>query len=279
MTRVSHIEDLAAILEAASADELCRWLIAHPRGLRRTLTWEATSAFERLHPRGADDDDAAIRTASLLCTDVRWKEVTGKLVEDIEATGVLSTDALDDLAHAFLFDRRLDWVIPDQWVRGGTVRTYRGKKLVPGRRVVVERVIQPPLRRWAAARSVAADDEVVGDVMGSVEHLPARDGDAILQGLLDSHERLTDHARDALIGLGLRWSSGTVRRVAMQAVADRDGAAAASLLAARDPSEKNRLWGERLARRTAPATHAPSARDNDADVHVPVTETDQATLF
>jgi len=159
---VQGLVDLTAIMDADSPDELWRWLVTHPNAHASTLTWDAVGAFERVH---AGDVADAVRTAGLLCTDRRWRRVTGRLVSDIEATGILSDVMVGDMARAFLFQDQLAWAIPEQWVLDGTVRSFAGKKVRPGRPVVANRPIAPPLRRWAAARLAVADQAGVGEVM------------------------------------------------------------------------------------------------------------------
>jgi len=244
--RVPGLVDLAAIIEAESPDDLWRWLVTHPNAHPSTLTWDAVGAFQRVHAlTGAAD---AVRTAGLLCTDRRWRRVAGRLMSDIEATGGLSDVMVDELARTFLFESRLRWAIPERWVLDGTVRSLGGKKVRPGRPVVTERPIAPPLRRWAASRLAAGDPAVVGDVMARVDELPARDRDCAMQGLLDACTAFPIDARDVLIEVCLNWSSGTVRLTAMQLLATTAGCAAAAQIAASDPSEKIRVWGEQLTR-------------------------------
>jgi hypothetical protein len=57
------------------------------------------SAFKRVH---ATNRAEALRTASLLCTDRRWRRITGRLIAEIEDTNILDDGGLDSLAEDFL---------------------------------------------------------------------------------------------------------------------------------------------------------------------------------
>lgn len=95
----SPLEDLAAISGAATPDALWRHLVANPHMRASWNGFDALVAFERLHRRDARQ---ALRTAQLLCTDLRWRRVTGQLVGDLEETAILGRDDLRQLADAFL---------------------------------------------------------------------------------------------------------------------------------------------------------------------------------
>ena len=58
------------------------------------------SAFRRLH---TDRPVHALRTAQLICTDLRWRRVTAPLIVDIEQSGILDNRALDQLGDGFLW--------------------------------------------------------------------------------------------------------------------------------------------------------------------------------
>lgn len=58
--------------------------------------------FRRYH---GDGQPGAMDTALLLCTDDRWREATGRLIEDIAGSGALPEDDLLALAEHFLGGR------------------------------------------------------------------------------------------------------------------------------------------------------------------------------
>lgn len=63
-------------------------------------TFEAVCAFQRLH---RDRPANTLRTAQLICTDLRWRRVRAPLIVDIEQSGLLDERAFDRLADGFLY--------------------------------------------------------------------------------------------------------------------------------------------------------------------------------
>jgi len=241
------LEDLAAITGASRPDDLWRWLVATRTLRAESDTFVAEITFTKLHRENRSE---AWRTAGLLCTDPRWRRVTGKLIRAIEASGLVTDEQLDALAHDFAMGDRYGWPVPEAWLRDGTVRVdslpRRGG--TRARRVVVERSIEPPLRRWGAARAVRRDASAVTAVLDRAAQVPARAGDYLLLGLLDACDALDDKTGATLIDLGVGWTSGTVRLGALEQVAARDGWEAAVRIAATDPSEKVRQWAAKKGR-------------------------------
>jgi hypothetical protein len=206
-------------------------------------TFEAVCAFQRLH---RDRPAHALGTAQLICTDLRWRRVTAPLIVDIEQSGILDEGDLDQLADGFLWEDKLGWPVPEQWLRDGTVRVRRGRHK-PGRTaVVIDRMIPPPLRRWAAARIVARDPRRAADVLVRIDGMDAGAGDATMAGLLDAAISLPTEARVALTELGCAWPNGTVRLRALKLLAETDRESALRGAAA-DASATVRAWGKKLA--------------------------------
>lgn len=244
---INPLEDLAGIAGAERADDLWRWLIGVSPRYAETNTFFAEVAFERLH---RDNTEDAWRTAALVCTDPRWRKVTGKLVRAIEASGLVEDERLGELALAFAVDAEYWWPVPDRWLADGTVVVDESaEQLADGPPdVVVARHIQPPLRRWGADHAIRHDWLDVEQAIDAVAVLPARAGDHLLLGLLDACPVMATGVRDTVIELGVTWTSGTVRLGALEQLAARDGSVAAALLAARDRNEKIRRWGATLGR-------------------------------
>lgn len=236
----SSLEDAARIHAAATPDTLWRYLAVNIHARAMPNTFEAMCAFLRLH---RDHSANALRTAQLICTDLRWRRVTAPLIVDIAQSGILDEQALDQLADGFLWDDELAWHVPEQWLRDGTVRIPH-KRRQPGRIVVVDRPIRPPLRRWAAARVVAREPRTAVDVLARVAEMDARSGDAAMAGILDGAGALPPEGRDALTDLGCAWPSGTVRLRALKLLAETDEQAALRH-AAHDASETIRAWGQK----------------------------------
>ncbi len=58
-------------------------------------------------------------TALLIVTDQRWRNATGRLIRQIDESGLISPDDLDILAQTFLAaDRHVYWEIPGEWFDG-----------------------------------------------------------------------------------------------------------------------------------------------------------------
>lgn len=244
---INPLEDLAGITGAGRADDLWRWLVAVPNLRAETDSWFAEVAFERLH---RDNTEDAWRTAALLCTDPRWRKVTGKLVRAIEASGLVEDERLGELAVAFAVDAEYWWPVPDRWLADGTVvideSEEHADECPPD--VVVARQLQPPLRRWGVDHAIRHGRLDVEQALDAVAVLPARAGDHLLLGLLDACPELTAGVRGTVIELGVTWTSGTVRLGALEQIAARDGPDAAALLAARDRNVKIRRWGASVVR-------------------------------
>ena len=147
------MEELAA---ARDSDELCRLLVQSPWGWgSSTRHGEAVSLLRGL--RGGTLPGSLV--ALLLCTCRRWDRVTAKLIAAVEDCGVLSGPDLDELAESLLSDEVVA-VFPLAWISGqwlelgtadGTTRTVQVSDEAMARD---ERRVEPPLRRWAAARAL-----------------------------------------------------------------------------------------------------------------------------
>lgn len=259
------LEDSARISGAATPDGLWRYLAGNVHLRAMPNTFEAVCAFQRLH---RDRPAHALRTAQLILTDLRWRRVTAPLIVDIEQSGILDERALDQLADGFLWEDQLGWPVPQQWLRDGTVRVGRGAAQAGPAAVVIDRMIPPPLRRWAAARVVGREPRRAADVLVRIDGLDAGAGDATMAGLLDAAVSLPPEARMELTELGCAWPNGTVRLRALKLLAETDREAALRGAAA-DASATVRAWGQKLASqlhlpdrpaedRTAAGPHTPA---------------------
>lgn len=270
--RLDPLIDLGGISGAPRPDDLWRWLVGRRSNVAETNTFLAETTFRHLH---RDDTRDAWRTAALLCTDPRWRQVTGRLVRALDASGLVGDEQLDDLADAFVLEDQYDWPVPDTWVRDGTVRVNR-RAVPPGASsppAVIERRIEPPLRRWGAGRVIRRGRRTVGELLDRVGSLPAHTGDYVLLGLLDACEALDEQTRDTVIDLGVTWTSGTVRLGALQQVVARDGREAAARRAESDPNEKVRRWGATLRQHDGAA---PGDAGGDGGVIEPSDDADDA---
>lgn len=167
-------------------------------------------------------------TALLLLTDGRWRNATGRLVRQIEESGLVPDDQLDLLAQTFLAaGPQVYWEAPGDWFTGpaivlapdvpGTVDVIDDDE--PGDPedgpAAVAREVRPPLRRWAAARAVRSDPGCWGAVVHRARQVDPRGGAAIIHGLLDSIRLLTPAAHDFVLDLAESWPQRRVRQAAM----------------------------------------------------------------
>jgi hypothetical protein len=116
------------------------------------------------------------------------------------------------------------------------------------------------------------------DVWLCAQRLDAAGTGAALTGMLDVLEVLGEPAASDLLALGLSWTRGSVRRAALERLAEREGPDAARRLAAADSDATIRGWAEKLAggRSAAASTSASTvaaARSHDPSVDI------QPTLF
>ena len=167
-------EELAA---AVDSDELCQLLVRSPWGWGSSTRYgEAVSLLRATHGRGTLP---GLLVALLLCTCHRWDRVTAKLIAAIEDGGLLTRVELDELAESLLSDEVVA-VFPLAWVSSkwlefdtaeGTTRTVKvsDKALAQDRRR-----LEPPLRRWAAARALRNDPGRLDGLLESADRLPPR---------------------------------------------------------------------------------------------------------
>ena len=270
------LEDAARISGVATPDALWRYLAGNVHLRAMPNTFEAVCAFQRLH---RDRPAHALRTAQLICTDLRWRGVTAPLIVDIEQSGLLDERALDRLADGFLWEDTLAWPVPEQWLRDGTVRVRRGSHNQGLTAVVIDRMIPPPLRRWAAERIVRREPGKAAEVLVRIDGMDAGAGDATMAGLLDAAVSLPPEARGALTELGCAWPNGTVRLRALKLLAETDREAALRGAAA-DPSATVRAWGQKLGARL-PLLDRPAEGRTAAGPHTPARQTPepQPSLF
>lgn len=221
------LEELAS---ADEGDELCRRLLASPWGWgSSTRHTEALDLLEKVHGTGSLGDAFL---ALLLCTCRRWDRVTTKLIAAIDDSGLLSGTALSGLAEAFLTDEvvvdyQLTWVSPEWLEVDLTDGTGQAVTIDESARGKDRRRLEPPLRRWAAARALRARPARLGELLETAEGLPPRHRDAMIQGLLDAADVLEPDERRRLVRRGLRSGHGGVRRGALERLCELDGPDAA----------------------------------------------------
>lgn len=218
-------DDLVALHTADDAGELHRRLLCFGSGGgNKTDAFEPWCLFHNVH---AEEPEGAVVTALLLLTDGRWRNATGRLVRQIEESGLVPDDQLDLLAQTFLAaGPQVFWEAPGGWFTGPAIVLDPD---VPGAVEVIEddepgdagdgpvafaREVRPPLRRWAAARAVRSDPSCWGAVVQQARQVDPRGGAATIHGLVDSIGLLTPAARDFVLDLAENWPQRRVREAA-----------------------------------------------------------------
>ena len=245
---------LAELSALEDADELCRRLLESAWGWGHSSRCaEAVDLLATVHGTGTLPDAFL---AMLLCTCDRWGRVTAKLIAAIEASGILTSADLDELAESFLSEEVVIeypflWACP----RGldlGSSDQAAGLVVDEDTMAETRRHPEPPLRRWAAARALRGNPGRLDDLLASTGSLPARHREATLHGLLDTADALEEDDRRRLVRRGLRCSVGSVRRTALDRLCELDGPDVALRRARADANRAVRAW--------RPATPAATGR-------------------
>lgn len=234
------------------------WSAESPEALWQVLTFrhsltgaqpfEALALFDKHHQ---SPEAGAVTTALLLCTASRWGRDTERLIAGLIDTAVLVDEDLDLLTSTFLWSDRYGFEYPARWVTSewisidlegpdGPISIPIGR-IDPDSRVVSERYIAPPLRRWAAARLLRAEPRALDRLRARAGELGPTDGGAIASGVLDAVDVLDASGVRTAIAFGLGWSRGSVRLLALDILGSTDPADA-SRRAAADPDKKVRAW-------------------------------------
>jgi hypothetical protein len=151
------------------------------------------------------------------------------------------------LAESLLSDKvtvvfPLAW-ISERWlefdIAGGPARPVEVDKDATAQD---ERRVEPPLRRWGAARVLRNDPARLGDLLARADSLPPRHRDALVHGLLDSFDALDAGRRRLLVDRALGSGIARVRRAALDRLCELDGPSAAQRRARSDPDQTVRAW-------------------------------------
>ena len=235
-------EQLAAL---GDAEELCRRLLASPWGWGRSTRHQ--EAIELLAAVSGSSELPVAFVALMICTCQRWDRVTGRLITALEESGLLDASSLDELAesllsHEFVIAYPLAWVSPE-WLevelddgKGHTHTVSEGTLAHHRPRV------EPPLRRWAARRVLAADPARLAQLLDDARLFEPRHRDAVIHGLLDAAELLDEPERRKLVTRGLAGGQSGVRLAALELLCELDGPDAARRRARDDPNATVRTW-------------------------------------
>jgi hypothetical protein len=224
--------------EARDREGLCRLLLQSAWGWGSSTRHEEAVGLLRDLP--SETGVPNVLVALLLCTCRRWDRVTAKLIAGIEQCGVMSGPDLDELAESLLSDKvtivfPLAW-ISERWLEfdpaGGPARTVEVDKDATAQD---ERRVEPPLRRWGAARMLRNDPSRLGDLLARADSLPPRHRDALLHGLLDSFDGVDTDQRRLLVHRASGSGIARVRRAALDRLCELDGPKVAQRRARSDP--------------------------------------------
>jgi hypothetical protein len=236
---------LEALTVSGDAEELCRQLLASWWALGSST--DHREAVDLLAIAQDTGDLPVSLVALLLCTCRRWDRVTARLIAGIEESGLLTDDALNDLAESLLADELvvsypLAWVWPqwlDEDLGDGAGRVYTVDHDTLGEH---RPLLEPPLRRWAARRALRADPERLDDLLRAASRLAPRHRDALIHGLLDTADVLNEDRQRSLVLRGLETAQAGVRRTALDRLCALDGPEAARRRARIDANAAVRRW-------------------------------------
>ena len=256
---------------AESVDDLQRVLTLDHGISGSADAYEPLELLRRFH---GDGSAGALFTATLLCTDYRWRRASRRLIAGIAESGILDADALDELAEIFIRDA-VTVSVPVEWFGGEVIElidrgvdsadraTLRVSEVGVSGDVEVARDVDneigtdtlyasrriwPPLRRWATARIVTRDPGRWRELIDQARTVGARDGAFLVAGVLDAAAALNADQKEALIAVTVRWPDGTVRLAVLPVVAAVHGIDEAQAWARRDSSAKVRAWATRVAK-------------------------------
>ena len=136
----------------------------------------------------------------------------------------------------------MGWLAPE-WLELGPGPDRSEPVRLPGSAPTTRKLtVEPPLRRWAAARALRGRPERLGDLLALSRRLPKRHGHAVLHGLLDAAGALAEADRRALVARGLGTGQGAVRLAALDLLCADKGPDAARRRARSDANARVRAW-------------------------------------
>lgn len=233
------------LVALGDAEELCRRLLASPWGWGRSTRHQ--EAVELLASVSETSELPVAFVALLVCTCQRWDRVTARLIAAVEQSGLLDRADLDELADSLLSHEHviaypLAWVSPE-WLEvefdddNGHTHTVSEDTLAHHRSCV-----EPPLRRWAARRALAADPTRLGQLLDDAKLFEPRHRGAVTRGLLDAAHVLNEPQRRNLVAQGLAGGQSGVRLAALDLLCELDGLDAARRRALDDTNATVRKW-------------------------------------
>ena len=214
---------------------------------RRDGNGTAVEALELVEHHGA-----TVTVTLLVCTHRRFERCARTLMRHLEASALLDEDQLSELADALLWEDRVAFAIPAQWIASPLPkgRRYRasGRPLVePGTataRQTLPYLCRPPAaaRRWAATWLLRHDATRVEAILAWAGRLDAGAGGAVVSGVLDAATSLSAEQLEPALRSALAWPTSSVRRRALDVLAAAGRTEQALDLAAADGAADVRRW-------------------------------------
>lgn len=195
---------------------------------------------------------AGVTVALLVCTHRRFERCARTLMRELAASGLLDDEELTELADALLWEERVAFAVPADWIAGPlpTGRRYRasGRPIVepgaPTARQTLPHRCRPPAaaRRWAATWLLARGAAEVDAVLAWATRFDAGAGGAIVCGVLDAAGPLGTERAEPAVTAALAWPTSSVRRRALDLLAATGRGDRARALAAADSAAHVRRW-------------------------------------
>lgn len=231
---------LRSMAELAAVDDpeaLQRHLLGSSYEHAELNAFDAVVAFQRAHRA---ERDGANLTAVLLCTDPRWRRTTKPLIRAIVDTGILSNEALDELAGWFLAGEEV-WVhVPVPVIDEHHVGRH-------GESVPLWRQVRPPLVGWAAAHAVHRDGaRAVEVLLADLDHRTAAHGGAVLKGMIEVLDAVPGVVGERVLHRALSWPEAATRTAAIRHLHAHGHVDRAIRLARADNARMVRKLGDRL---------------------------------
>jgi hypothetical protein len=223
---------------------------------------------ERFHGNGTavealeivERHGATVTATLLVCTHRRFERCARTLMRDLAASALLDEGELGELADALLWEDRIAFAVPARWIASPlpTGRRYRasGRRLVEQGSATARQTLpyqcRPPAaaRRWAATWLLRHDATQVEQILAWAGRFDTGAGGAVVSGVLDAAASLSSEQLAPAVRMALAWPTSSVRRRALDVMADTGRADEARALAAADGAADVRRWH--------PATTAPS---------------------
>jgi len=238
-------ETFAELLALEDAEELCRRLLATPWAWGRSTHHQ--EAVELLACVSGTSELPAAFVALMICTCQRWDRVTARLIAAVEHSGLLNSADLDGLAESLLSHEHviaypLAWVSPE-WLEIDLDNGHGHTHTVSEDTLAHHRPrVEPPLRRWAARRVLAANPTRLGQLLDDAKLFEPRHRDAVIHGLLDAARVLDEPQQRALVARGLAGGHSGVRLAALDLFCELDGPDVARRRARDDTNATVRKW-------------------------------------